>query len=178
MVKILLFTVQRNGFGGHGITIGGLVIDEDDANVGAAFIDALQITTCKSFGICERRKNSRDASTHQINGRKNNYQQEEWENMRGVYNTNFNKLSKNKESKEIVKKLWNFIYEEIKRRIWIKRCDEIAEIEKKEDLAKMTLKKRKNKDNLEGENTSGGKVGIENNGKNKKQKTEEKFKKK
>ncbi|CAB5344384.1 unnamed protein product [Rhizophagus irregularis] len=28
MVKILLFTVQRNGFGGHGITIGGLVIDE------------------------------------------------------------------------------------------------------------------------------------------------------
>ncbi|CAB4418280.1 unnamed protein product [Rhizophagus irregularis] len=63
MVKILLFTVQRNGFGGHGATIGGYILN--DANVGAAFIDALQITTCKSFGICERRNNSRDASTHQ-----------------------------------------------------------------------------------------------------------------
>ncbi|CAB4410239.1 unnamed protein product [Rhizophagus irregularis] len=29
--------------GGHGTTIGGVVIDEGDANVGAAFTDALQL---------------------------------------------------------------------------------------------------------------------------------------
>ncbi|GET62322.1 hypothetical protein GLOIN_2v1771494 [Rhizophagus irregularis DAOM 181602=DAOM 197198] len=48
--------------------------------------------------------------------------------------------------KEVVKKLWNFIYEEIKRRIWIKRCEDIAELEKKEGLEKMILKKRKIKE--------------------------------
>ncbi|PKY23268.1 hypothetical protein RhiirB3_437422 [Rhizophagus irregularis] len=69
-----------------------------------------------------------------------------WEIVRGVYNTNFNKLSNKKESKEVVKKLWNFIYEEIKRRIWIKRCEDIAELEKKEGLEKMILKKRKIKE--------------------------------
>ncbi|PKC66955.1 hypothetical protein RhiirA1_394086 [Rhizophagus irregularis] len=69
-----------------------------------------------------------------------------WEIVRGVYNTNFNKLSNKKESKEVVKKLWDFIYEEIKRRIWIKRCEDIAELEKKEGLEKMILKKRKIKE--------------------------------
>ncbi|CAB4418742.1 unnamed protein product [Rhizophagus irregularis] len=29
MVKILLFTVQRNGFGGHGATIGGYILTEN-----------------------------------------------------------------------------------------------------------------------------------------------------
>jgi hypothetical protein len=54
-----------------------------------------------------------------------------WELFRGVYNSNFNKLSNKKESKKVIKSLWNFIYEEIKKRIWIKRCEEIAEIERK-----------------------------------------------
>lgn len=37
-----------------------------------------------------------------------------WELVRGVYNSNFNKLSNKKESKKVIKSLWNFIYEEIK----------------------------------------------------------------
>lgn len=69
-----------------------------------------------------------------------------WEIVRGVYNANFNNLSNKKEGKKIVKKLWNFIYEEIKKRIWIKRCEDIAEIEKKEGIEKKTLKKRKTRD--------------------------------
>ncbi|PKC14087.1 hypothetical protein RhiirA5_409828 [Rhizophagus irregularis] len=68
-----------------------------------------------------------------------------WEIVRGVYNANFNNLSNKKEGKKIVKKLWNFIYEEIKKRIWIKRCEDIAEIEKKEGIEKKTLKKRRSK---------------------------------
>ncbi|CAB4429228.1 unnamed protein product [Rhizophagus irregularis] len=89
-----------------------------------------------------------------------------WEIVRGVYNTNFNKLSNKKESKEVVKKLWNFINEEIKRRIWIKRCEDIAELEKKEGLGKMILKKRKIKEISEGTIVNKG------NNKIKKQKTE------
>lgn len=54
-----------------------------------------------------------------------------WEIVRAIYNINFiNQLSNKKESKGVVKKLWNFIYEEIKRRIWIKRCEDIVELER------------------------------------------------
>ncbi|PKK60052.1 hypothetical protein RhiirC2_793922 [Rhizophagus irregularis] len=62
-----------------------------------------------------------------------------WEILRGVYNNNFNKLSNKREEKFVIKNLWNFVYEEFRQRIWIPRCDEIKEIERKEGIQKMDL---------------------------------------
>uniref|UniRef100_U9TS70 Uncharacterized protein n=1 Tax=Rhizophagus irregularis (strain DAOM 181602 / DAOM 197198 / MUCL 43194) TaxID=747089 RepID=U9TS70_RHIID len=45
----------------------------------------------------------------------------------------------------VIKNLWNFVYEEFKQRIWIPRCDEINEIERKEGIQKTDLRKRKEK---------------------------------
>ncbi|PKK61971.1 hypothetical protein RhiirC2_194993 [Rhizophagus irregularis] len=67
-----------------------------------------------------------------------------WEILRGVYNDNFNK-STNKKEEMVIKNLWNFVYEEFKQRIWIPRCDEINEIERKEGIQKTDLRKRKEK---------------------------------
>ncbi|PKK69257.1 hypothetical protein RhiirC2_781226 [Rhizophagus irregularis] len=61
------------------------------------------------------------------------------------------------------------LFRGIKKRIWIKRCEEIAEIEEKEGLKKTTLKKRKMRDQ------EGSDDIIEEN--NKKQKTKEKLEK-
>lgn len=66
-----------------------------------------------------------------------------WEILRGVYNDNFNKLTNKKEELIIIKCLWNFIYEEYKKRIWIPRCDRIAEIERKEDIKKLDLRRKR-----------------------------------
>ncbi|PKY55292.1 hypothetical protein RhiirA4_474637 [Rhizophagus irregularis] len=55
-----------------------------------------------------------------------------WELLRGVYNNNFNKISKRKDYKSVIEDLWCFCYEKIRSRIWIKRCEIVAEIEKKE----------------------------------------------
>jgi transcription initiation factor IIE alpha subunit len=54
-----------------------------------------------------------------------------WELLRGVYNDNFNKIAKEKgEKKKVVKNLWNFYYENIRPKIWLKRCEVVAELEK------------------------------------------------
>ncbi|PKY51335.1 hypothetical protein RhiirA4_468305 [Rhizophagus irregularis] len=66
-----------------------------------------------------------------------------WEIVRGVYNNNFNKLSNLKEEKALIKNLWNFLYEELKNRIWIPRCDEVKRIEEKEGIMKSDLKKKR-----------------------------------
>jgi hypothetical protein len=68
-----------------------------------------------------------------------------WEILRGVYNDNFNKSTNKKEEEMVIKNLWNFVYEEFKQGIWIPRCDEINEIERKEGIQKTDLRKRKEK---------------------------------
>ncbi|PKY47335.1 hypothetical protein RhiirA4_462488 [Rhizophagus irregularis] len=79
-----------------------------------------------------------------------------WELIRGIFNDNFNNISKNKEDKRIIKELWNFIYDEIKSRIWIPRCEEIKRLEEKDEIKKFELKLKKkqtidenSKDNIE-----------------------------
>lgn len=63
--------------------------------------------------------------------------------LRGLYNTNFNNISKKKEYNEIIEGLLCFCYENIRLRIWNKRCEEVAEIEEKRGLKKSEKKKRK-----------------------------------
>ncbi|PKC09568.1 hypothetical protein RhiirA5_415501 [Rhizophagus irregularis] len=67
------------------------------------------------------------------------------------YNFDFMKILEQLqfEEKFVIKNLWNFVYEEFRQRIWIPRCDEIKEIERKEDIQKMDLRKRKDRDELE-----------------------------
>uniref|UniRef100_U9TL67 Uncharacterized protein n=1 Tax=Rhizophagus irregularis (strain DAOM 181602 / DAOM 197198 / MUCL 43194) TaxID=747089 RepID=U9TL67_RHIID len=87
-----------------------------------------------------------------------------WELIRGVFNNNFNNISKIKEEKTVIKELWNFIYDEIKKRIRIPRCDEIKRLEEKEEIKKsdLRLKKQVSEDNqneiLETENITLGKL--------------------
>ncbi|RGB25789.1 hypothetical protein C1646_820816 [Rhizophagus diaphanus] len=66
-----------------------------------------------------------------------------WELLRGVYNNNFNDLTKMKEEKIIIKELWNLIYEEFRSRIWLPRCEEIARLEKLDGIQKQYLKRKK-----------------------------------
>lgn len=58
----------------------------------------------------------------------------EWELLRGIYNKNFNLISKLKEEQQVINNLWNFCYMEIRNKIWLKRCDEVIEIEKRKGI--------------------------------------------
>ncbi|CAB4410360.1 unnamed protein product [Rhizophagus irregularis] len=66
-----------------------------------------------------------------------------WELIRGIFNDNFNNLTKIKEEITVIKELWNFIYDEIKERIWIPRCKEVARLEEKENIKKVDLRSKK-----------------------------------
>lgn len=68
-----------------------------------------------------------------------------WELIRGIYNNKFNDLSKDKKEKALIKDLWIFTYEEIKKRIWIPRCEEIKRLEEKEQINKSDLKRKREK---------------------------------
>ncbi|PKY31997.1 hypothetical protein RhiirB3_449892 [Rhizophagus irregularis] len=91
-----------------------------------------------------------------------------WELIRGIFNDNFNNISKDKEDRRIIKELWNFIYDEIKRRIWIPRCEEVKRLEEKEEIKKSDLRIKKQ---IIDDNKNGF---IENN---KNKKTDEKLEK-
>lgn len=65
-----------------------------------------------------------------------------WELLRGIYNENFNSLTKKKEEKALIKRLWNFTYEELKQRIWIPCCDEIKRSEDRANIKKLDLRKK------------------------------------
>ncbi|CAB4435846.1 unnamed protein product [Rhizophagus irregularis] len=54
-------------------------------------------------------------------------------------------ISKRKDYKLIVENLWCYCYEQIRSKIWVNRCEFVAEIEKDRGLAKKDLKKRKEK---------------------------------
>ena len=66
-----------------------------------------------------------------------------WELLRGIFNNNFNNLSKIKEEQRVIKELWNFIYDEIKNRIWIPRCEEVKRLEEKDGTRKWELRLNK-----------------------------------
>ncbi|UZO17701.1 uncharacterized protein OCT59_009043 [Rhizophagus irregularis] len=66
-----------------------------------------------------------------------------WELLRGIYNNKFNDLSKEKKVKDLIKKLWMFTYDEIKKRIWIPRCEEIKRLEEREQIKKIDLRRRR-----------------------------------
>ncbi|PKC55337.1 hypothetical protein RhiirA1_475782 [Rhizophagus irregularis] len=77
-----------------------------------------------------------------------------WEMLRGVFNERFNHLTKSKEELMIIKECWNFIYKEIKTRIWLIRCEEVARLEKLKGIQKQDLRKKKRRrepDQQEGE---------------------------
>ncbi|PKY55136.1 hypothetical protein RhiirA4_474398 [Rhizophagus irregularis] len=69
-----------------------------------------------------------------------------WELLRGIFNNNFNNLTNKKEEKCIIKELWKFIYEEFRTRIWLVRCDEVARLEKEDNIQKQDLKKKRRKE--------------------------------
>ncbi|PKY16062.1 hypothetical protein RhiirB3_428380 [Rhizophagus irregularis] len=66
-----------------------------------------------------------------------------WELIRGVYNCKFNKASKDKEEKEMINELWNFCFNELKKKFWIKGCNEINEIEQNLGIKKCKKRVRK-----------------------------------
>jgi hypothetical protein len=90
-----------------------------------------------------------------------------WELIRGVYNDNFNSITNIKEEKMVLKELWYFIYEELKERIWIPRCKEVARLEDLANIKKPELKLKKKEEPNDQD--------IENKRKNKK--TNEKIEK-
>ncbi|PKY32131.1 hypothetical protein RhiirB3_450104 [Rhizophagus irregularis] len=64
-----------------------------------------------------------------------------WELLRGVYNRKFDEISKKKVYKNVIEHLWGFCYDKYRTRIWVKRCDEVAEIEKdREKLVKLVTR--------------------------------------
>ncbi|PKC65426.1 hypothetical protein RhiirA1_461055 [Rhizophagus irregularis] len=75
----------------------------------------------------------------------------------------------------LIESLWSFCYKRIRDRIWIERCDAIAEIEKIRGLKKGDKKKRK--DRREEIDEKGGekkklKIGKQKNNKQKEKKIE------
>ncbi|EXX74870.1 hypothetical protein GLOIN_2v1824527 [Rhizophagus irregularis DAOM 181602=DAOM 197198] len=82
-----------------------------------------------------------------------------WELLRGIFNNNFNYLSKIKEDQRVIKDLWNFIYDEIKNRLWIPRCEEVKRLEEKDGIRKWEL--RLSKQTLD--SSIEGNVDIKNN---------------
>ncbi|UZO02818.1 uncharacterized protein OCT59_021296 [Rhizophagus irregularis] len=65
--------------------------------------------------------------------------------MGDVYNRKFDEISKKKEYKNLIEHLWSFCYDKDKyrKRIWVKRCDDVAEIEKDRGLDCKDKRKRK-----------------------------------
>ncbi|PKK65711.1 hypothetical protein RhiirC2_808487, partial [Rhizophagus irregularis] len=72
-----------------------------------------------------------------------------WELLRGVFNNKFYDLGKKKFEKDIIIDFWSFCYDQIRKEIWIKRCDEVAKIETNQGFKKKDKRKRKERKNLE-----------------------------
>ncbi|GBC18116.2 uncharacterized protein OCT59_002407 [Rhizophagus irregularis] len=63
--------------------------------------------------------------------------------LRTIYNDNFNKITNKKEHNLDLKNLWNFCYDKVRSKVWLKRCEFVAELEKERGLEKRDLRKRK-----------------------------------
>ncbi|PKK61871.1 hypothetical protein RhiirC2_749081, partial [Rhizophagus irregularis] len=59
-----------------------------------------------------------------------------WELLRGVFNNRFYDLGKRKFEKEIIIDFWSYCYDQIRKQIWIKRCDEVDKIETEQGFKK------------------------------------------
>ncbi|RGB22661.1 hypothetical protein C1646_775738 [Rhizophagus diaphanus] len=70
-----------------------------------------------------------------------------WELIRGVFNNRFNKISKDREIQVIIDDLWYyFIFDRLKEEFWIKRCNEVVELEKELNISRSDKRIRKLKD--------------------------------
>ena len=72
----------------------------------------------------------------------------EWELVRGIYNENLTKITKEKAEKEIIWEMWKKCFEEIKM-IWIERCEEIEQIERERGITKHDKRKKRDTEKLE-----------------------------
>ncbi|GBC52933.2 hypothetical protein GLOIN_2v1772873 [Rhizophagus irregularis DAOM 181602=DAOM 197198] len=66
-----------------------------------------------------------------------------WELIRRVYNCKFNTISKDKDEKEMMNELWMFCFDALKKEFWIKRCNEVNEIEQSLGIKKSDKRVRK-----------------------------------
>lgn len=57
-----------------------------------------------------------------------------------MYNNNINKIWKTKKEKELVIELWETLYLNIRTKIWLHRCNEVIEEEKKKGITKRDKK--------------------------------------
>ncbi|GBC01243.1 hypothetical protein RclHR1_41000001, partial [Rhizophagus clarus] len=86
-----------------------------------------------------------------------------WELLRGMFNKNLNNIgNKKKGSKEMVKRLWELCYDNIKKEIWHKRIENMIEIEKQQGITKGDKRKRKKEEgkSQESENNKKKKIII------------------
>src|SRR5437762_14030491 len=72
----------------------------------------------------------------------------EWELVRGIYNENLTKITKDKSEKEIIWEMWKKCYEEIKA-IWIERCEVIEQIERERGITNYDKRKKRDMEKLE-----------------------------
>ncbi|EXX69305.1 hypothetical protein GLOIN_2v1791673 [Rhizophagus irregularis DAOM 181602=DAOM 197198] len=94
------------------------------------------------YGICEKN----ESTIKEILYKKSEIlvgKEKYWELIRRVYNCKFNKASKDKEEKEMINELWNFCFNELKKKFWIKGCNEINEIEQNLGIKKCEKRVRK-----------------------------------
>lgn len=70
--------------------------------------------------------------------------------MRGIYNNRFNELTRCSKEQEVIDRLWFFCYNNLKKDIWIPRCDEVTRLEQIKGITSRDKKKSK-KDVLKGE---------------------------
>ncbi|GES91180.1 hypothetical protein GLOIN_2v1771092 [Rhizophagus clarus] len=93
-----------------------------------------------------------------------------WELLRGMFNKNLNNIGKKKKgSKEMVKRLWELCYDNIKKEIWHKRIENTIEIEKQQGITKRDKRKRKKEEGKSQESENNKKQKNNNKEKTKKQ---------
>lgn len=61
--------------------------------------------------------------------------------QRSFYNR-FNKITNNKDEKKVIFDLWVYCYDQLRQKIWLKRCEEVVEIERKRGIGKKDKRSR------------------------------------
>jgi hypothetical protein len=81
-----------------------------------------------------------------------------------VYNNKFNEITNKKDYRLVIEELWNFCYEQLRIKIWLKRVEEVIKIEKSKGIDSMVKRKRVDRveDNLKN-NKKSNKKRKENN---------------
>lgn len=89
--------------------------------------------------------------------------------MRGVYNNKFNEITNNNEEKKVIETLWNFCYDQLRNKIWLRQVEEVISIEKSKGIDGVMKRKKRDK---EGDNI--GNNDNKKNNNNKKRRKENK----